>query len=172
MSTTVTQDTSSSSNNSNSKEELPLPPEILQDEFELFLYLRDYIASYQCQFLKQQWRAEPSPGTHCNPPSTPAADGPQNEGTRKQQPSDPVLRLPGNPCRSLVLWRADRRVSLVSSSFSSSSFAKVWRNHKERERTKAFERYLMSLKSPGSGFGGRGVSNEPQQEEEHLEYEP
>ena len=138
MSTFVTPVTSSSNNNST---QWTLPRSTIEDEFEFSQYICDIIASKQCQQVKQQWHAESTPHPNRNSPST-AADGPQNKGARQSSSPDPLLRLPGNPCRSLVLWRADRRVSLVSSSpvpiISGVTFTKIWRNEQERERTKAF----------------------------------
>ena len=153
MSTTV--QTATSNNN---KEELALPPEILQDDFELVQYLTDYIASFQCQCpcFKQ---AESAPDSHRHPPS-PAADGAANKGAGQSSSPGPVLRLPGNPCRSLIVWRSERRTSLITI------------NKQERERIKAFECHFEPVHpyTRWGGAGGRGKFREP--EEEVLEFDP
>ena len=148
----------STSVQSDNRIQYPVPAEVYENEFELFLYLVDIIASNQCQCpcFKQ---TESTPDAHSDPPTTPAADGPTNERPRLQHPSGPVLQLPGNPCQSLVVWRSERRTSLITN------------NKQERERTEAFQRHFEPFNSSRWG-GARGRGKCREQEEEHLEFDP
>ena len=152
----------------NKKEELPLPQEILQGDFQLMFYLTDYISSFQCQCtnLKQCQQTEPTPHSHCHSPTT-ATDGTADKGARQQCTPNPLLRLLGNPCRSLVIWRADRATTLITHN-TQRYIASVWGSAMERKCIAAMQRHPEPLHTQWRGGRGEHAQQGQQQQEKDF----
>ena len=157
--------------NKSLKEELLLPQEILQNEFLLSQYLWDYISSFQsqCPSLKQrqqQQQTEPTPRSHSHSPTT-ATDGAADKGARHTP--NPLLRLPGNPCRSLVIWRADRATTLITHN-TQRYIASAWGSITERKRIVVMQRHPDPLHTQWRG-GGRGEhAQQGQQQQQEKDF--
>ena len=155
----------------NKKEELPLPQEILQDDFLLSQYLWDYISSFQsqCPSLKQrqqqqqQTESSPHPYHHSPSPTDGAAD--KGAGQQQRAPANQPLRLPGNPCRSLLVWRADRATTLITHN-TQRYIASVCGSAMERKCIVAMQRHPVPLHTQWRGGRGEHAQQGQQQQQE------